>query len=83
MIISPMNQTLQITLSEKAFASLERIAKDAHQPLEEVAAAWLERAAASEDDPLDALIGSFSSCGNDWSEHHDAHLGKAGLGQLE
>jgi hypothetical protein len=81
--MKPMNQTLQITLSDKAFASLERIAKDTHQPLEVIAALWLEQVATERDDPLDALIGSFSSAGSDWSDHHDAHLGKAAIGQLE
>jgi hypothetical protein len=45
-----MNQTLQITFPEKVFASLERTAKSVQQPLEQVAAPWLERIATSQDD---------------------------------
>jgi hypothetical protein len=72
-----MSQTLQITVPEKGFASLERTAKSVQQPLEAVAAEWLERVATSQDDPLDALVGSFSSSGSNWAEKHDAHLGEA------
>jgi hypothetical protein len=72
-----MSQTLQITVPEKVFASLERTAKSVQQPLEQVAAEWLERIAASQDDPLDALVGSFSSTRSDWAEKHYEHLGVA------
>ena len=78
-----MNQTLHITLSDQAFASLERTANATDQPLEVIATLWLEQAATQHDDPLDALIGSFSSAGSDWSDRHDAHIGKAAIGQLE
>lgn len=81
--MKPMNQTLHIKLSDEAFAMLERTAIEAQQPLEVIAALWLEQAATQHDDPLDALIGSFSSAGSDWSDRHDAHLGKAAVGQLE
>jgi hypothetical protein len=78
-----MSQTLHITVPEKVFASLERTAKSVQQPLEQVAAEWLERVATSQDDPLDALVGSFSSGGSDWAEKHDAHLGEAIKRSLE
>lgn len=78
-----MNQTLHIQLSDQAFASLERTAKDTHQPLEVIAALWLEQAATQRDDPLDALIGSFSSMSSDWSDHHDKHLGRSAVRQLD
>jgi hypothetical protein len=70
-----MSQTLHIAVPEKVFATLERTAKTTRQPLEDVAAEWLERVAAAQDDPLDAVIGSFSSDASDWSDRHDAHLG--------
>jgi hypothetical protein len=78
-----MGQTLQITVPEKVFASLERTARSVQQPLEQVAAEWLERIAVSQDDPLDALVGSFSSSGSDWADQHDAHLGETIKRSLE
>jgi hypothetical protein len=49
-----MSQTLHIAVPEKVFATLERTAKTTRQPLEDIAAEWLERVAAAQDDPLDA-----------------------------
>ncbi len=73
-----MNQILHITIPEKVYSTLERAAKTTQQPLEKVAADWLERAAQASEDPLMALIGSMSSEPDvrDWADQHDKYLGE-------
>ncbi len=73
-----MNQILHISIPEKVYSTLERTAKTTKQPLEKVAADWLERAAEASEDPLMALVGSISSEDDvrDWADNHDKYLGE-------
>ena len=73
-----MNQILHISIPEKVYSTLERAAKTTQQPLEKVAADWLEQAANAAQDPLMAFIGSISSEPDirDWAENHDKYIGQ-------
>ena len=71
-----MNQILHISIPEKVYSTLERAAKTTQQPLEKVAADWLEQAANAAQDPLDGFVGSFSSGVKDLADQHDEYLGE-------
>jgi hypothetical protein len=66
-------QPLQIELPQPIFDKLSQVAAQKQQPLEKVAVEWLTLAA-TEIDPLDALIGSISSEPFDVDIRHDEYL---------
>ncbi len=72
-----MNQILRISIPEKVYSTLERAAKTSQQPLEKVAADWLEQVADATQDPLDQFIGSFASGIKDLADQHDKYLGES------
>lgn len=72
-----MNQILHISIPEKVYSTLERTARNTKQPLEKVAADWLERAAQASEDPLNEFVGSFASGIKDLADQHDKYLGEA------
>ena len=71
-----MNQILHISIPEKVYLTLERTAKTTQQPLEKVAAEWLEQVANASRDPLDEFVGSFASGIKDTADQHDKYLGE-------
>ena len=71
-----MNQILHISIPEKVYLTLERTAKTTQQPLEKVAAEWLEQVANASRDPLDEFVGSFASGIKDAADQHDKYLGE-------
>jgi hypothetical protein len=71
-----MNQILHISLPEKVYSTLERAAKTTMQPLEKIAAEWLEQIADVSRDSLDEFVGSFASGIKDAADQHDKYLGE-------
>jgi hypothetical protein len=71
-----MNQILHISIPEKVYLTLERTAKTTQQPLEKVAADWLEQVADAAQDSLDQFVGSFASGIKDAAEQHDKYFGE-------
>ena len=78
-----MNQILHISIPEKVYLTLERTAKTTQQPLEKVAADWLEQVAKASQDPLDEFVGSFSSGIKDAATQHDKYLGESFTASLK
>jgi hypothetical protein len=72
-----MGHTLTVDLPEQVYECLRQQAEQTGQALETVAIQWLATATrVSVADPLEKFIGAFNSHGTDWTDHHDAYLGR-------
>ena len=73
-----MGHTLTLDIPEDVYQSLIQKAEQTGQQPEVVAVQWLATATQYHVvDPLEQFIGTFSSHGADWVDHHDTYLGVA------
>ena len=73
-----MGHTLTLDVPEDVYQSLQHQAEQTGQSPETVAVQLLATATQPRvEDPLEPFIGTFSSHGLDWVDHHDAYLGQA------
>lgn len=71
-----MGHTLTLDVPEEVYQSLIQTAEQTGQPPEAVAVHLLTTAIQHRgEDPLEQFIGTFSSHGTDWADHHDTYLG--------
>jgi hypothetical protein len=73
-----MGHTLTLDVPEDVYQSLRHQAEQTGQMPEAIAVQLLVTATQRQlDDPLEQFIGTFSSEGSDWADHHDIYLGKS------
>ena len=78
-----MQHTLAVSIPDRTFETLRRVAADEQRTPEDVASDWLAAAVERvENDPVLKLLGSVRSDVTDVSERHDYYLGQALMAEM-